>query len=155
MERKSMNYVEFKLTRESLHLTRQELSELWDINPRTVQRWDRGELPIALERQEQLKALDKAVEQAAENVVNLVLDEKEHHEGIECVNVLAYDKTTYDGTFEHYKLHNAVLMRAKHRLKRELKVNLKIIKFDYEKYNEWLNGRTDTMALRSAWAATQ
>ncbi len=150
-----MNYIEFRLIRESLHLSRKEFSELWNIDLDTLQRWENNEEAIPIARQDQLNAIDEEVEQAAENVVNIVVDEKEHYENLNFINVLAYNNTTYDGNFKHYKLHNAALIRAKHRLKRELKINLKIVEFDCEKYTKWRNGRPDTMALRSAWAALQ
>lgn len=150
-----MNNIEFKLLRESLHLTRQDLADIWGLSsPRVVQRWDKGDLQIPLNRQEELKELDDIVDKAVENFINTIIFKIERFENINIIRVIAYDAITYDGEFIHYKLHNAVLMRAFHQLKRK-GILLEIVEFDKNDYRKWLGENTDTQAMRSAWAASK
>lgn len=150
-----MNNIEFKLLRESLHLTRQDLADIWGLSsPRVIQRWDKGDLSIPLNRQEELKKLDDLVDKTTENFINTIIFKTERFEHIDIICVVAYNAITYDGDFIHYKLHNAVLMRAFHQLKRK-GIFLKIVEFDKKDYLNWLGEKSDTQAMRSAWAASK
>ena len=150
-----MNNIEFKLLRESLHLTRQDLADIWGLSsPRVIQRWDKGDLPVPVNRQEELKSLDNLVEETVKNFIDTIILKKERFENIDIVCVIAYNATNYDGDFLHYKLHNAVLMRSFHELKRK-GILLKIVEFDRKDYLNWLGKKSDTQAMRSAWATNK
>lgn len=152
-----MNNTEFKLIRESLHLSRHDLAELWNVSPRSVQRWDKGDMPIPEERKKMLESYNAIVNQAVENFINFIIDQKEHYETLDYICVVAYDSWSYDGEFPHYKMHNACLMRCRNALKSRFKTELHIVLFNPKEYEQWLklNKETDSSAARSAWAALQ
>lgn len=149
-----MNYTEFKLLRESLHLSRHDLAELWEINPRSVQRWDKGELDIPQNRQTQLYNYWVQVNNAVLRFKSLLEDLEGKHNPADEIVLLAYDAWSYDGDFEHYKMHNALLCRCRE-LADNIGYTVRIVEFKPKDYECWLNGREDTQALRSQWASEQ
>jgi len=148
------NNIEFKLLRESLHLSRHDLAELWEINPRSVQRWDKGELDIPQNRQTQLYNYWVQINNAVLRFKSLLEDLEEKHNPADEIVLLAYDSWSYDGDFEHYKMHNALLTRCRE-LADNIGYTVRIIEFKPKEYEYWLNGREDTQALRSQWASEQ
>lgn len=149
-----MNYTEFKLLRESLHLSRHDLAELWEINPRSVQRWDKGELAIPQNRQTQLYSYWVQVNNAVLRFKSLLEDLEGKHNPADEIVLLAYDSWSYDGDFEHYKMHNALLTRCRE-LADNIGYTVRIVEFKPKEYEYWLNEREDTQSLRSQWASEQ
>lgn len=149
-----MNNTEFMLMRESLHLSRHDLAETWEVNPRSVQRWDRGELDIPQNRKTQLYNYWVQVNNAVLRFKSLLEDLEGKHNPADEIVLVAYDSWSYDGDFEHYKIHNALLCRCRE-LADNMGYTVRIVSFKPKDYEFWLNGREDNQAFRSQWASEQ
>lgn len=149
-----MNNIEFQLLREDLHLTRQDLAEIWEVNPRTIQRWDRGDVDIPDNRKKQLESYYNAVLQGVKNF-ETVLDERIKKNGEpDEIFLIAYDAWSYDGDFPHFKIHNACLIKCKQAgVKKGYCVS--IVPFKPQEYEEWLHqmNYNDSQEIRAAWAS--
>lgn len=146
-----MNNTEFMLMRESLHLSRHDLADIWEVNPRSVQRWDRGELAIPDNRKTQLYNYWVQINNAVLRFKSLLEDLEGKHSPADEIVLVAYDSWSYDGDFEHYKMHNALLCRC-----REIADNIgypvRIVKFEPKDFDNWLGDRVDSQQMRSLWA---
>ena len=145
-----MQDIEFKLKREELHLSQTELSELWGVSLRTLQRWERGDFKIPEERAQQIT-------QMLDDVNNTVISFFEKLKTVEKDNaiiLLAYNQWNYDGDFEHYKIHYSCLAKCQDCAKK-LGYNVRIDKFKPDEYADWLAGREDNQVMRSQWASLQ
>lgn len=146
-----MNKIQFKLIRESLHLSKTELAELFNINIRTVQSWETGREVIPLKRYNQINEIDVQIDYSAEQFERQLIELRKIHACPDVITLLAYSKNNYDGDFGHYKLHNCLMSRCMQRLK-AIGLQYKIIEFDPEKYFSWLKGE-DSQLKRAEWAS--
>lgn len=146
-----MNNIEFMLMRESLHLSRHDLAEIWGVNPRSVQRWDRGELDIPQNRKTQLYNYWVQINNAVLRFKSLLEDLEGKHNPADEIVLLAYDAWSYDGDFEHYKMHNALLTRCRE-LADNMGYTVRIVPFLPKEYDNWLGNREDSQNMRSLWA---
>lgn len=146
-----MNGIEFKIAREGLHLTQQELADLWAVSLRTVQRWEKGKFTIPNDRAEQLTMYYVDIYKAFGNFCGFI--EKQKLSKTDEVYLLAYNADNYDGDFEHFKLHFKLLEECKFHLQDKVKV--KIVEMDEPAYCEWLGTREDTQQARATWASFQ
>lgn len=148
-----LNKTEFRLLREDLHLSQSELSELWGINIRTIQRWEDGSEKIPEKRSVQLLEINSVIDFSAENFERQVVELRKKHDAPDVIALLAYSKDDYDGDLNHYKLHNALIMRCWHRCSAMI-YNCQIVLFNRKIYTDWLSGN-DSQAKRSQWASLQ
>lgn len=147
-----MNYIEFKLLRESLHLSRHDLAEIWEVSPRAIQRWDKGELAIPQNRKEQLLQLYLDVRESVLNFKILLKELEENHNKADEILLLAYDNWSYDGNFPSYKIHNSCLIRCK-QVANDMGYKVKIVPFEPREYANWLGDEEDNEQRRSEWAS--
>jgi DNA-binding XRE family transcriptional regulator len=150
-----MNNIEFKILRESLHLSQTELSEIWNINIRTIQSWESGRECIPQKRIDELNRIELEIDFSAENFERQIVESRKQHNALNDIVLLAYKKQDFDygGDFEHYKLHNCLLSRCLQRCK-TMKYNCRIVLFNKEEYLKWLTGR-DSQDKRAEWASLQ
>lgn len=148
-----MNKTEFRLLRESLHLSQTELSEIFQVNIRTVQSWEQGRERIPEKRINQLLDFNSALDFSAENFERQVVDLRKNHDAPDEIVLLAYKQEDYSGDFPHHKLHNALLMRCWHRA-RAMNYKLRIVLFNRNDYLKWSKNK-DSQALRAQWASLQ
>lgn len=148
-----MNSIEFKLIREELHLSQTELAELWGVALRTLQRWEKGDFQIPQNKQEELIKYLNQINFCVRKFM-LKLNELKATKN-DTIVLLAYNKNDYDGDFDHYKLHNAVILKCKETARINGYENIRICKFDPKAYFYWLKDRKDTQNARSQWASLQ
>lgn len=146
-----MNKTEFRLLREDLHLSQVELAELFGVSLRTFQRWEQGKEKIPEKRIEQLLKLNAAVDFSAEHFERQIVKMRKEHGAADVIALVSYLKQDYDGDFEHFKLHNALLMRCWHRC-RAIGVECRFVLFNPESYYNWLKNE-DSQAQRALWAS--
>ena len=146
-----MNKTEFRLLREDLHLSQTELAKLFNVSLRILQKWEQGKEKLPEKRINQLLELNKQVDFTAEQFERQVIELRKEHNAPNKIILLAYKKQDYDGDFEHYKLHNALLMRCWHRCN-AMGYKLNIILFNPVNYYNWLDTE-DSQAKRAEWAS--
>jgi len=146
-----MNGIELKIAYDGLHLTQQELAELWQINSSTIRRWERGLFAIPNKRAEQLAKYYAEIYNAFNGFCEFI--EKQKLKKDDEVYLLAYNKDNYDGDFEHYKFHLKLLEECRYHL--DGKVKVKIVEFDKPVYLKWLGNKKDTQTNRATWASLQ
>lgn len=148
-----MNKTEFRLLREDLHLSQTELAELFGVSLRTFQRWEQGKEKIPEKRIEQLLKLNAAVDFSAEQFERQIIELRKAHGLPEVIALVSYLKQDYDGDIEHFKLHNALLMRCWHKCRAmQLECECRIVLFNPESYFAWLK-TDDSQAQRALWAS--
>ena len=147
-----MNKIEFRILRESLHLSQTELSHLWNVNLRTIQSWEQGRQPIPHDRADKLIELDKMVDAQAEQFERALINARKEYGAPDEIVLIAYSQQSYDRGLKHFKLHNCLLARCIQRCK-AIGINYKIVMFDRNAYTDWLDGQVDTSGKRSEWAS--
>lgn len=144
-----MNGIELKIAREGLNLSQTELAELLGVQYRTVLRWENEEFNIPQKHEEKINCYYDQIARTLKNFENFVKSQNLSND--DEIVLVAYDKNTYDGEFEHYKLHNKLLELCKFVSKQPVRV-VKFVKEDYQKFLKERNLK-DNQQNRALWGS--
>lgn len=150
-----MTGAELKTLRESMGLSVHWVARIMGVNDRTVNYWESGRFPQRRDMRDMMldmeHILDTLVDRHEEEILKMQSKD---------VVLLRYrtdeDLYRFQPDFRNTLLpvtyHAALLARLTKRLNKK-GINTRIFYMDVEAYEEWLNGRPDSTALRSEWGS--
>lgn len=156
-----MTPAELKTLREAVGLSVPDLAELASVQERTVRYWESGRNQVPPDVEALVLGIDQQLDALAAQVMTVVREQIAAHGGQpEDIVLLRYRE---NADLWHFRpdfkplpttTHGALLARCRAALA-DLHVKTRIVYMEPQAYGQWLDGRKDSEALRSEWAALQ
>lgn len=156
-----MTPAELKTIREAIGLTVPDLAAIAGVQERTVRYWESGRSAVPDDVAAQVEAIDHRLTDMAAAALRQVREATaEHGAAPQSIVLVRYrenaDLWHYHPGFRPLPVttHAALLARTRAALA-DLHVRMVIQYLNPAEYSQWLAGRPDSEAMRSAWAAEQ
>lgn len=156
-----MTAAELKTLREAIGLTVPDLAALAGVQERTVRYWESGRNAVPDDVAAQVEAIDQRLTDMAAAAMRQVRETAAAQGGLPASVVLVRYRENADLWRCHpgfrplpVTTHAALLARTRAALA-DLHVRSVIQYMEPAQYAQWLAGRPDSEAMRSAWAAEQ
>lgn len=156
-----MNPAELKTMREAVGLSVPDLAALTNVQERTVRYWEAGRNHVPPDVKALVLGIDQQLDYLVDQVRAVVRGQIAGHGGSPADIVLLRYRENAD--LWHFlpdfkplptTTHGALLARCRAALA-DLHVKTRIVYMEPQAYAQWMDGRKDSEALRSEWAALQ